>query len=144
MISGNNSFGVVSPAQLYRSASYDAPLSAADLHLQFFWICLYELSGEQLRVLMRGCNFRIRPKIISALNIDQDDILFGGGQQYIKGNSSELRLRFMKPTAAAHLNADSTEITLFPDLAAISIPKYSSLKVTQTYVHQLIKSLQME
>ena len=51
-------------------------------------------------------------------------------------------LRIMKPTAAALLLADSTEITLFPDMKAISVPRYSSLKVMQLQVRQLIKSLE--
>jgi hypothetical protein len=121
-------------AGLYEHATYDHPISCMDYHVQYFWISLYELSVDQLHTLLTAlCSKK-------GLSVDTVNTLPCMDRSSVSDMS--LKLHVMKPTAAALLLADSTEISLFPELNGISIPKYSSLRIMQTQLRYLIKSLE--
>jgi hypothetical protein len=171
MFSGLPQFGPLSISLVARHAVYDSPLTAQDTHIRHFWLSLYELSQEELSVLWRALSLfpsskgekdkeRAKERIICDWSTDKYHYLSSSIYDPISlsedERDSEIEterdcigesipiVRIMKPTATAMLLADSTEITLFPDLKALSLPKYLSLRVMQMQIRQLIKSLAMK
>lgn len=86
---------------------------------------MYELAPNQIECFVRrvmlndkeGSAYKGAATITSS-----DEVLYGASSRLLK-------LHILPPTALALLSPDLCEIMVFPDRAAISIPRYSSLQV---------------
>ena len=146
---------IANPDTLRRGATYEQGVGADDAHVQLWWICVAELPLVKIKALLHAVwaqrvvpdelllaplatvsLFAPRPLAASSVNVPSSAF---------SSPSSTLLLPLpfciMPPTALALLSADSTDISVFSDRDAISLPRYSSLAVMQAKLHVLLARL---
>ena len=135
--------------------------------MQLFWAALYELSPANLRNFLRNVlRGKNAPRVDADELLYGLGIAAASNPPAAETNSSSIisntatctrtagatsssasveddpppviQLRFLPPTAVAMLSADATEITVFPELRALSIPRYSSLRVMLQHLQPLL------
>ena len=66
-----------------------------------------------------------------------DHMLHGCGESY-SACGCAVKLLILPPTAVALLSPDVSEIVFFPEQCAISLPRYSSLRISVQHVQSLL------
>mmetsp|Transcript_25751 Transcript_25751/g.43204 ORF Transcript_25751/g.43204 Transcript_25751/m.43204 type:complete len:367 (+) Transcript_25751:1825-2925(+) len=149
--------GPPTAGSIYRSATYESPLFADDPHILLFWMATYELSQAQLKAFLLKVMGKILSPATATSSKDVNDamefqsqleeLLYGSYSAHRLTRKSDglkkdahssalsaLHLHILPPTAMALLSPDLTEIMAFPEIGAISLPRYSNLR---TMVEQL-------
>lgn len=117
----------ISPLQLRRFADHEGGLTPQDCHLQLFWLVCYEFSSAQFHQLLR-----VLFPLQTRNRVGRDHL------------PSSLRVRFMRPTAMAMLQADAADIVAFPmtddGVMSVSVPRVTKATVMSQKLLSFIKS----
>lgn len=100
-----------------------------------FWAAVMELSPSQTRALLRA----MIPSATSEAAVNE--ILYGSmgtASSALHNAQTAFHIHLMPPTAVALLSPDTSDIVFFPNLGAVSLPRYSSLR---TMYDQLLRVL---
>ena len=121
---------------------------------QLFWVALMELSPAQVRCLLQGIvpqsstsgavgyNTAASTGLVGS-SYDTNSLQYGSISNANNSNNNcpstaTFRLHIMPPTAVALLSPDTSEILVFPDRCALSLPRYSSMRVLMQHLQPLL------
>ena len=91
---------------------------------------MYELPTKNLQILLK--------RLMSVdTTISQVDEVLYGSKCASTAQLTPFHLHILPPTAVALLSPDVSAIVVFADRRALSVPRYSNLKVMMEYVLQL-------